>query len=119
MDAALTFLLKLLGTTARIGAITALTALALCLLVQGQIQPFAQLAGTTLYQTIIVAGIVGFCTVVVEIVIALGRLINDRARRKLVLSNNLAAFGITSKGTVSCKYTRCCTSQTEIPKPPL
>jgi hypothetical protein len=84
MDAALAFLLKLLGTTARIGAVIALTALTLGLLVQAQIEPFAQLAGTTLYQTIIVAGVVGVCTVVVEIFIALRRLITERAQRKLV-----------------------------------
>jgi hypothetical protein len=92
MDAALTFLLKLLGTTARIGAVIALTALTLGLLVQAQIQPFAQLAGSTLYQTIIVAGVVGVCTVVVEIFIALRRLINDRAKRKLVFIEQPGGF---------------------------
>ena len=92
MDAALAFLSKLLGTTARIGAIIALTALTLMLLVQAQIQPFAQLAGTTLYQTIIVAGVVGACTVVVEIFIALRRLIKERAQRKLVFIEQPGGF---------------------------
>jgi hypothetical protein len=92
MDAALAFLLKLLGTTARIGAVIALTAPTLGLLVQAQIQPFAQLADTTLYPTIMVAGVVGVCTVVVEIFIALRRLINERAQRKLVFIEQPGGF---------------------------
>jgi hypothetical protein len=92
MDAALAFLSKLLGTTARIGAIIALTALTLIVLVQAQIQPFAQIAGTTLYQTIIVAGIVGASTVVVEIFIALRRLLKERAQRKLVFIEQPGGF---------------------------
>lgn len=91
MDA-LTFLLKLIGTTARIGAVIALTALTLGLLVQVRVPPFAQLAGTTLYQTIIVAGIVGVSIVVVEIFIVLHRLINERIKRKLVFIEQPGAF---------------------------
>jgi hypothetical protein len=53
------FLLKFIGTTARIGAIITLTALGLGILVQSEIQPFATLAGTTLYQMMIVAGMIG------------------------------------------------------------
>lgn len=92
MDAALTFLLKLLGTTARIGAVIALAALALGLLIQARIQPFAQLAGTTLYQTIIVAGVIGVSIVVVDIFIQLHRLINDWAQRKLVFIEQPGGF---------------------------
>jgi hypothetical protein len=92
MDAALTFLLKLLGTTARIGAVIALTALTLGLLVQARVQPFAQLAGTTRYQTIIVAGVVGVSIVVVEVFIALRRLISERAKRKLVFIEQPGGF---------------------------
>jgi hypothetical protein len=91
MDA-LTFLLRLIGTTARIGAVIALTALVLGLFVQAGIPPFAQLAGTTLYQTIIVAGIVGISIVVVEIFIALYRRINERMRRKLVFIEQPGGF---------------------------
>jgi hypothetical protein len=92
MDAALTFLLKLLGTGARIGTVIALTAFALCLLVQAQVQPFPQLAGTTLYQTVIVAGVVGFSIVVVEIFIALYRLINEWSKRKLLFIEQPGGF---------------------------
>jgi hypothetical protein len=76
--------LKLIGTTARIGAITALTALLLWALVQGQIHPFATLAGTTLYQTIIVAGMIGLCTVIVEVVIAISRMVRERVKTKVL-----------------------------------
>jgi hypothetical protein len=92
MDAALAFLLKLLGTTARIGAVIALTAFALCLLAQAQIQPFAQLAGTTLYQTIIVAGVVGASTLIVEIFISLYRLINERLKQKVIFIEQPGGF---------------------------
>jgi hypothetical protein len=92
MEAAFTFLLKLLGTKARIGGVIALTALTLGLFVQARVQPFAQLAGTTLYQTIIVAGIVGVSIVVVEIFIALYRLINERVERKLVFIEQPGGF---------------------------
>jgi len=88
----LAFLLRFIGTTARIGAVIALTALALGLLVQAQVPPFVQLAGTTLYQTIIVAGIVGASTVVVEIFIGLHRLIKESMKRKLVFIEQPGGF---------------------------
>jgi hypothetical protein len=96
----LAFLLKLIGTTARIGAIIALTALALCVLVQGQIQPFATLAGTTLYQTIIVAGMIGLCTVIVEIFIAVGREINERIKTKMLFIEQPGSWSYVEKDGV-------------------
>ena len=88
----LAFFLKLIGTTARIGAIIALTALALWVLVQVQIQPFATLAGTALYQTIIVAGMIGLCTVIVEIFIAISREINARIKAKVLFIEQPGGF---------------------------
>lgn len=88
----LTFLLRLIGTTARIGAVIALTALTLGLLVQARIPPFAQLADTTLYQTIIVAGVVGFSIVVIEIFVASYRLTKERMKRKLVFIEQPGGF---------------------------
>jgi hypothetical protein len=103
----LAFLLRLIGTTARIGAVIALTALALGLLVQAQVPPFVQLAGTTLYQTIIVAGIVGASTVVVEIFIGLHRLIKESMKRKLVFVEQPGGFWDYVE-KVCCNYMRSC-----------
>ena len=98
MDAPLAFLLKLVGTTARIGAIIALTGLALSVLVQYQIQPFQTLAGTILYQTIIVAGVMGLFIVIVEICIAVGRKINQLAKTKVIFIEQEGGFWSYVKG---------------------
>jgi hypothetical protein len=60
--------------------------------VQARVQPFAQFAGTTLYQTIIVAGIVGVSIVVVEMFIAIYRLIKGKVKRKLIFIEQPGGF---------------------------
>jgi hypothetical protein len=71
MDSLFSFLAKFIGATARVGATVALGALVIYALRQAGIGPFAALDGPT-YQIIMSAGVIGFCGVVVDLLIAFG-----------------------------------------------
>jgi hypothetical protein len=68
MDA-LSFIAKFIGVTARVGATFALGALVIYALRRAGIEPFASLDVLT-YQIVISAGVIGFCGVVVDLLIA-------------------------------------------------
>src|SRR5216683_6338536 len=84
MDAIFGFLGKLIGTTAKIGAGVMVAALMLLALVESQIPPFASLSSTSLYQAIIVGGLLGFGTLMVQIIIASWRLFRQWRAEKII-----------------------------------
>src|ERR1700738_2516608 len=71
MDA-LSFIAKFIGVTARVGAPFALGALVIYALRRAGIDPFSSLDVLT-YQIVISAGVIGFCGVVVDPLIAFGK----------------------------------------------
>ena len=70
MDA-LASVAKFIGATARVCATVALGALVIYALRRAGVVPFAALDGPT-YQIIMSAGVIGFCGVVVDLLIAFG-----------------------------------------------
>jgi len=89
---------KMIGVTARIGAAIALGALALLILRRMSAEPFINIDAST-YGTILTAGIIGACTVLVEFIIAiwggfkkillayLEAQVESRQKRKAALKN--------------------------------
>src|ERR1700730_2016486 len=66
----LTFIVKMIGVTAPIGAAFALGAGLLLILRRMNVEPFMSIGAST-FGTILVAGIIGACIVVVEFIIAI------------------------------------------------
>jgi hypothetical protein len=66
----LAFVAKTIGATARVGAAVALGALLVAILRGMKVEPLASI-DKSIYGAIIAAGIIGFCTVVVEPILRL------------------------------------------------
>jgi hypothetical protein len=81
MDA-LGFLAKLIGTTARIGVVIFLAALVLLILRRSGFEPVTTL-DPAVYSIAIVAGIIGGCVVVVEVLIVFGKWLRDKVQEHL------------------------------------
>jgi hypothetical protein len=88
MDAALGFLAKLIGTTARIGGAVALAALVLFILRRSGVEPFTTL-DPAVYGTTIVAGIIGGCVVAVELLVVLGKWLRATIQEHLTNSADI------------------------------
>jgi hypothetical protein len=72
----LSFIAKIIGSTARIGTTIALGALAVAILRWMNVEPLKSIDNAT-YGYIVAAGIIGFCAVVVAIPIAIGSAIRE------------------------------------------
>jgi hypothetical protein len=72
----LAFLAKMIGATARVGAAVALGALLVSILRWMNVEPLASIDKST-YGAIVASGIIGACTVVVELMIAIGGVVQQ------------------------------------------
>jgi hypothetical protein len=72
----LAFLAKMIGATARVGAAVALGALLVSILRRMNVEPLASIDKST-YGAIVASGIIGACTVVVELMIAIGGVVQQ------------------------------------------
>jgi hypothetical protein len=77
-----------LGTTARIGGAVALAALVLFILRRSGVEPFTTL-DPAVYGITIVAGIIGGCVVVVELLVALGKWLRAKIQKHLTNSADI------------------------------
>jgi hypothetical protein len=73
---ALSFIEKIIGSTARIGAMAFLCMLGLMILRRWNVEPLVSIDEPT-YRIVFIAGIAGFCAVVVEWIIAIGGAIKE------------------------------------------
>ena len=75
----LSLIAKFIGVTARVGAVFALGALAIYCLRRIGAEPFASLE-PIIYQTVVVAGVIGAATLAIEIAIALRKPVSGVGR---------------------------------------
>jgi hypothetical protein len=117
---AFAFFAKLLGTSARVGAAIALVAVAVYLGRRAGVNFFVDL-NETLFQTLVIAGLIGAAMVAVELVLAFGRFLKwissrisnymrKRAERKSVKNNALKEHAKSDarirSGTTVCSNER-------------
>jgi hypothetical protein len=101
MDA-LSFIAKFIGVTARVGATFALGALVIYALRRAGIEPFASLDVLT-YKIVISAGVIGFCGVVVDLLIP-GKGVLWAARQRYeawALRNSAKSDVVSTTGSAS------------------